>query len=52
VQVLVEQDPPQIMQQAAQAQRENEAAIERLKLCMEADTWPSGYAEIRVFDLI
>ena len=34
----------------AQAQRENEAAIERLKLCIEADTWPSGYAEVRVFD--
>ena len=32
--------------------RRHEAAIERLKLCMEADTWPSGYAEIRVFDLI
>ncbi len=35
-----------------QAQRENEAAIERLKLCMEADTWPSGYAEVRVFDAV
>ena len=35
-----------------QAQRENEAAIERLKLCMEADTWPTGYAETRVFDLL
>ena len=36
----------------AQAQRENEAAIERLKHCMESDTWPTGYAEVRVFDLI
>lgn len=36
----------------AQAQRENEAAIYRLKLCMESDTWPTGYAEVRTFDLI
>ena len=36
----------------AQAQRENEAAIGRLKLCMEADSWPSGYAEVRLFDVI
>lgn len=57
--VAVEKRPPfrcgvwQIHEDALnQAQRENEAAIERLKLCMEADTWPSGYAEIRVFDLI
>jgi len=35
-----------------QAQRENEAAIERLKLCMEANTWPTGYAEVRVFDAV
>jgi hypothetical protein len=35
-----------------QAQRENEATIERLKLCLAADTWPTGYAEMRVFDLI
>jgi len=35
-----------------QAQRENEAAIERLKLCMDVNTWPTGYAEVRVFDLI
>jgi len=35
-----------------QAQRENEAAIERLKLCIESDTWPTGYAEVRVFDLV
>lgn len=36
----------------AQAQKENEAAIERLKLCQEADTWPTGYAELRVFDVL
>jgi hypothetical protein len=36
----------------AQAQRENEAAIYRLKLCMESDTWPTGYSEVRVFDVI
>ena len=35
-----------------QAQRENEAAIGRLKLCMEADSWPTGYAEVRLFDAI
>ena len=35
-----------------QAERENAAAIERLKLCTEADTWPTGYAELRVFDLL
>ena len=36
----------------AQAQRENEAAIYRLNLCMESNTFPTGYAEVRVFDLI
>ena len=36
----------------AQAQRENEAAIGRLKLCMEADSWPTGYAEVRLFDSV
>jgi len=35
-----------------QAERENAAAIERLKLCMEADTWPTGYAELRLFDVL
>ena len=35
-----------------QAERENEAAIERLNLCTEADTWPTGYAELRVFDIL
>ena len=33
-----------------QAQRENEAAIHRLKLCIESNAWPTGYAEVRVFD--
>ena len=36
----------------AQAQKENEAAIERLKRCVATDTWPSGYEEVRVFDAI
>ena len=36
----------------AQAQRENEAAIERLKRCIATDTWPTGYEEVRVYDAI
>ena len=36
----------------AQAQRENEAAMYRLNLCTESNTFPTGYAEVRVFDLI
>ena len=36
----------------AQAQKENEAAIERLKRCIATDTWPTGYEEVRVFDAI
>ena len=35
-----------------QAQRENEAAIERLKRCIATDTWQTGYEEVRVFDAI
>lgn len=35
-----------------QARKENEAAIERLKRCREADTWPTGYEEVRVFDYL
>ncbi len=35
-----------------QAQKENEAAIERLKRCIATDTWPTGYEEVRVFDAI
>ena len=34
----------------AQAQKENEAAIERLKRCVATDNWPSGYEEKRIFD--
>lgn len=33
-------------------QKENEAAIERLKTCRERDHWPTGYEDIRVFDWI
>jgi len=33
------------------AQRENEAAIRRLKVCRERDHWPTGYEEIRVLDV-
>ena len=36
----------------AQAQKENEAAIERMKRCIATDTWPTGYEECRVFDAI
>jgi hypothetical protein len=36
----------------AQAQRENEAAIERLKRCIGTDAWPTGFEEVRVFDAI
>jgi hypothetical protein len=32
------------------AQKDNETAIERLKVCRERDHWPTGYEEIRVFD--
>ena len=34
----------------AQAEKENEAAIERLKRCVATDTWPTGYEEKRLFD--
>lgn len=34
------------------AQRENEQAIERLKVCQAANVWPTGYEELRVFDAI
>ena len=36
----------------AYAQKENEAALERLKQCKAADTWPTGYEEQRVLDCI
>ncbi len=32
-----------------QAQKENEAAIERLKGCISSDHWPTGYEERRTF---
>jgi len=32
------------------AQRENEAAIDRLKSCESNGAWPTGYEECRVFD--
>jgi len=34
------------------AQKDNEDAIERLKVCREQDRWPTGYEDIRVFDWI
>lgn len=36
----------------ASAQRENEAAIERLKRCVAADHWPTGYEDCRFFECI
>lgn len=33
------------------AQRENEAAIRRLKQCWQTDRWPTGYEEIRLLDV-
>ena len=35
-----------------EAQRENEAAIRRLKQCLADEQWPTGYEELRVFDAI
>lgn len=34
------------------AQRENEAAIERLKTCRRVNDWPTGYETPLVFDAI
>ncbi len=34
------------------AQRENEEAMGLLRKCMETDTWPSGYEDLRTFDYI
>lgn len=39
-------------QTLAVCQRENEAAIERLKQCESSGVWPSGYEERRVFDYV
>jgi hypothetical protein len=36
----------------ASAQKENEAAIERLKRCLATEVWPSGYEEVRLYDLV
>jgi len=35
----------------ASAQRENEAAIRRLKAYREMDQWPTGYEEVRLLDI-
>ncbi len=34
------------------AQRENEAAIDRLRACLADERWPTGYEDIRLFDFI
>jgi hypothetical protein len=34
------------------AQKENEQAIERLKKCRKAESWPTGYEALRIFDWI
>jgi hypothetical protein len=34
------------------AERDNEAALERLKYCQANDTWPTGYEELRIFNRI
>ena len=34
------------------ARRENEEAIERLKHCRETGCWPTGYEDLRVFDVL
>lgn len=34
------------------AQRENEAAIERLKRCRDSNEWPTGYEDCRFFDYV
>ncbi|GDY15041.1 hypothetical protein LBMAG53_39190 [Planctomycetota bacterium] len=34
------------------ANRENLAAIQRLKICREQDRWPTGYEDVRVFDYL
>ena len=36
----------------AVAQRDNEAAIDRLKACLAEERWPTGYEETRLFDFI
>ena len=34
------------------AQRENEQAIDRLRLCELSNHWPTGYEDLRIFDAI
>jgi hypothetical protein len=34
------------------AQQENEAAIDRLRLCRKQDVWPTGYEDIRTLELV
>ena len=34
------------------AQTENESAIQRLKVCMETQVWPTGYEAIRIYDTV
>jgi hypothetical protein len=34
------------------AQRENEAAIERLKICQQSGSFPTGYEQVRIFETI
>ena len=36
----------------ASAQRENEAAIDRLRRCEETDVWETGFEEMRSFDYV
>jgi len=57
--IAVEKKPPfrcgvwQMSEQTlATAQRENEAAVERLKQCKVSNSWPTGYEEVRFFDYV
>jgi hypothetical protein len=34
------------------AQKENEIAMDRLKACLDSDSWPTGYEEQRLFDFL
>jgi len=34
------------------AQKDNEQAIEKLKICRQRDHWPTGYEEIKILDCI
>ncbi|MFH1022106.1 MAG: PD-(D/E)XK nuclease-like domain-containing protein [Planctomycetota bacterium] len=57
--IAVEKKPPfrcgvwQISDQTlATCQRENEAAVDRLKQCKASNSWPTGYEEVRFFDYV